>query len=182
VWAEASELLAFSALLVSLVAFMVAVADWLQIGREEAWAPTWAGKGTCILKRQHYWPVWTEGFLDFHGGQVSTVNDAGFPAQLVHRNESVVVQVSPTVLGTVLHVFARRATIEELVRQRLFRLCMRTTQRSDVDAGPRFNWLYNFADRHLNVQNRHWSFDAVSGKKAWPTPIVHMYESDSVAG
>lgn len=174
-----TDFVSLVALMVSLVAFIVAVADWLQLGREEPWVPTWTGKGTCILKRQHYWPVWIEGFLNFRGGQVSTINDAAFPAQLLYRNQSVVIEVNPTILGTVLHVFYRRATIGELSRRHLFHLCMRITHRPDVVAGPRFKRLYDLAYRRLNVQNHHWSFNAMSGKKAWLTPIVHRYELGS---
>lgn len=73
------DVIAFAALLISLVAFVVAIADWLQLGREAPWEVSWGDAGVVVLTRKHYRKVWIEGLSNFHAGEVEVRNDAAFP-------------------------------------------------------------------------------------------------------
>ncbi|WP_367404161.1 hypothetical protein, partial [Kocuria marina] len=142
---DTTNLTSLAALAIACVAFLVAVADWLQLGREAPWEATWGEDGILVLTRRHYWPVWIESFLNFHGGGVSVVNDAAAPVSLMSRNSTVVLRIGPGGRGTALNVFYRRATIWELLKKRLGRL----------------------------HHNPHWSFTAMSTDHLnWSTPVL----------
>lgn len=142
---DTTSLISLAALAIACVAFLVAIADWLQLGREAPWEATWGEDGILVLTRRHYWPVWIEGLLNFHGGAVSVVNGAAFPVALMSRNSTVVLRVSPGGRGTALDVFYRRATVWELVKKRLGRL----------------------------HHNPHWSFTTMGTENlSWSTPVI----------
>lgn len=139
------DFISLTALVIACVAFLVAVADWLQLGREAPWEATWGEEGLVVLTRRHYWPVWIEGMLNFHGGGVAVLNDAAFPVGVMTRNSAIAISVGAGGRGTALHVFYRRATIKELVKVKFGRL-------------------------HYNP---HWSFTAVRTEKlTWSTPVL----------
>ncbi|MDA4827521.1 hypothetical protein QWJ06_04365 [Kocuria rhizophila] len=142
---DTTNLISLAALAIACAAFLIAIADWLQLGREAPWEATWGEEGILVLTRRHYWPVWIEGFLNFHGGGVSVVNDAAFPVTLMGRNSTVVLRMGAGGRGSALDVFYRRATVWELTKKRL---------------------------GHLH-HNPHWSFTTMSTEKlSWSTPVL----------
>ena len=114
---DTTNLISLAALAIACAAFLIAIADWLQLGREAPWEATWGEEGILVLTRRHYWPVWIEGFLNFHGGGVSVVNDAAFPVTLMGRNSTVVLRMGAGGRGSALDVFYRRATVWELTKK-----------------------------------------------------------------
>lgn len=44
-----TDLVVLAALLISCVAFLVAIADWLQLGREAPWEAAWGEDGIVVL-------------------------------------------------------------------------------------------------------------------------------------
>lgn len=139
-----AELISLTALVVSCVAFTVAVADWLQLGREAPWEATWGTEGVMVLTRRHYWPVWIEALVNFHGGGVSVANDAAFPAGIMTRGSSVVLVFGRGGRGSAVYVFYRRATVREVLRTRFGR----------------------------PLPNPYWSWTTMTGTRSWSTPVL----------
>jgi len=93
-------------LVVALVALVVAVLDWHQVGREEPWNLTKVQEDIWVLERVHRSPVVITYLLNFHGGEVRVLNDAGMPAAHFRRGRKEVLKIRPA-LGTNLTVFSK---------------------------------------------------------------------------
>lgn len=141
----AVDLVSVTALVVSCVAFIVAVADWLQLGREAPWDAQWGEDGVMVLTRRHYWPVWIEALVNFHGGGVSVANDAAAPVRVLTRGSSLVLVFGPGGRGSALEVFYRRASLWQVGRMFL---------RRPVPPNP------------------YWSAWAMDGSRSWSTPVL----------
>lgn len=139
-----TDLVALAALLISCVAFLVAIADWIQLGREAPWQAAWGEDGIVVLTRRHYWPVWVEALVNFHGGGINVVNHAAFPAGIMHRNSTLVLHVGHGGRGSAIDVFYRRATLLEVIR-------------------------YRFGHP---LPNPYWSLAGMDGKHQWSTPVL----------
>ena len=65
---DTTNLISLAALAIACAAFLIAIADWLQLGREAPWEATWGEEGILVLTRRHYWPVWIEGSSELSVG------------------------------------------------------------------------------------------------------------------
>lgn len=139
------ELVSVTALVVSCVAFLVAVADWLQLGREAPWEVEWGTDGVMVLTRRHYWPVWIEALVNFHGGGVDVSNDAAAPVRAMRRGSSLVLLFGPGGRGSALDVFYRRASLGEVCKMLLGR---------------------------PTPPNPYYSVGAMDGRHVWSTPVL----------
>lgn len=164
-----SDFVAGASLFVSLVAFLIAILDWLQIGREEPWQVQWTSNGGFILKRQHYWPVWIQNIHNFHGGQVNVLNDAAFIPWPVKRNAETLLRVNPVSEGTFITVCYRRLSCTELLRMQAAGL---------LEQIPRHN-MSRFNGKIRKIQNSirpnpgvYWNQAELIGKKSWSTPVL----------
>lgn len=95
-------------LAVAMAALIVAILDWHQVGREEPWNLTKIQHDIWILERVHRSPVTITCLLNFDGGPVDVLNNAGFPVPLFRRGRREVLRIRPAV-GTSLTVFYRRS-------------------------------------------------------------------------
>ena len=93
-------------LIVASFALTVAILDWHQIGREEPWDLAKVRDDIWVLERVHRAPVVITCLLNFHGGEVKVLNDAGAPVALFRRGKKEVLRIAPA-LGTNLTVFYR---------------------------------------------------------------------------
>lgn len=140
-----TDLVALAALLISCAAFLVAIADWLQLGREAPWEAAWGEDGIVVLTRRHYWPVWVEALVNFHGGGITVANGGvGLPVQAMHRNSTLTLHIGPGGRGSAIDVFYRRASLWEVLK---------------IHFRP-------------PLRNPHWTPDAMTGKHHWSTPVL----------
>lgn len=166
-----SDFVAGASLFVSLVAFLIAILDWLQIGREDPWQIQWTANGGFILKRQHYWPVWIQNIHNFHGGQVNVLNDAAFIPWPIKRNAETLLRVNPVSEGTFITVCYRRLSCTELLRIHTASL---------LEQIPRHNMSrFDFKIRRIQNSIRpnpgvYWDRAELIGKKSWSTPVLAM--------
>ncbi len=164
-----SDFVAGASLFVSLVAFLIAILDWLQIGREEPWQIQWTVNGGFILKRQHYWPVWIQNIHNFHGGQVNILNDAASIPWPVKRNAETLLRVDPVSEGTFITVCYRRLSCAELLRVQAASL---------LELLPRQNTSgFDFKVRKIQNSIRpnpgiYWDRTELTGRKNWSTPVL----------
>ncbi|WP_157407593.1 hypothetical protein [Arthrobacter sp. ZBG10] len=93
-------------LIVAMFALLVAIMDWHQIGREEPWNLTKVQDDIWVLERVHRSPVMITCLLNFHGGEVKVLNDAGMPVAHFRRGTKEVLRIR-SALGTNLTVFYR---------------------------------------------------------------------------
>lgn len=93
-------------LVVAMAALIVAVLDWHQVGREEPWNLTKVQDDIWVLERVHRSPVVITYLLNFHGGEVKVLNDAGMSVAHFRRGRKEVLRIEPA-LGTNLTVFFR---------------------------------------------------------------------------
>ncbi|MDO5878235.1 hypothetical protein MG599_23495 (plasmid) [Paenarthrobacter sp. SD-1] len=118
---ELALLVSAIGLVVALVALIVAILDWHQVGREEPWNLTKVQEDIWVLERVHRRPVVITYLLNFHGSEVRVLNDAGMPAAHFRRGRKEVLQIRPT-LGTSLSVFSRRYPLRLRAWDRLSRI------------------------------------------------------------
>ena len=142
-------------LAVALVALLVAILDWHQVGREEPWSLTKVQDDIWVLERVHRSPVVITYLLNFHGGEVQVLNDAGMPAAHYRRGRKQVLRIQPT-LGTYLTVFSKPYSPRLRVWDRLCRLI------------PRLGRLQVSRYQHLEE----WGTPkGMKGAQEWNTPI-----------
>lgn len=139
-------------LVVALVALLVAILDWHQVGREEPWNLTKVQDDIWVLERVHRSPVVITHLMNFHGSEVRVLNDAGMPAAHFRRGRREVLQIRPTP-GTNLTVFSKPYPLRLRIWDRLSRL-------------PGFHRVHvdRFAHTRMDVS------EAMKGAQ-WNTPL-----------
>lgn len=141
-------------LFVALVALVVAILDWHQVGREEPWNLTKVQDDIWVLERVHRSPVVITYLLNFHGSEVRVLNDAGMPAAHFRRGRKEILQIQPT-LGTNLTVFSKPYPRRLRVLDRLPRI-------------PRLDHLRVSRFDHLRV----WGTpEGMKNAQQWHTPL-----------
>lgn len=105
-------------LIVAMVALIVAVLDWHQVGREEPWSLTKVRDNIWVLERVHRSPVTITALLHFEGGPVDVLNNAGFPVGIFRRGTKETLRITPAI-GTSLTVFYRRIPRWKMVARKM---------------------------------------------------------------
>lgn len=164
-----SDYIAATSLFIALVAFIISILDWLQIGREDPWTVEWASNGSLILKRLHYWPVWVENIHNFHGGKIHVLNDAAHIPWPMQRNSHQLIRVQPVIEGTFITVCYRRLRTIEVFQVIVadFIARMPRKSRSKTDA-----LLTNVQNKIRVHPGKYWNLAELQGKRAWSTPII----------
>lgn len=133
-------------LVIALVALLVAVLDWHQVGREEPWNLTKVRDDIWVLERVHRSRALIYALHNHGGDRVKVLNRAGMPVQHFRRGSKQVLRIAPE-LGTNLTIFYRTYPLPTRAWDRL-----RGHARRD----------------HIDTWN---SPQATEGKRTWETPL-----------
>ena len=151
---DSDELALVVAALGLVVALVVAILDWHQVGREDPWSLKKVQDNIWVLERVHRSPVVITELLNFHGGEVRVLNDAGMPAAHFRRGRKEVLQINPA-LGTNLTVFSKPYPLWLRVLDRLSWI-------------PWFSHSRVSRYKHLQAWG---TSEGMKGAQQWHTPI-----------
>jgi hypothetical protein len=97
------------ATIMACLALVVAILDWQQVTREEAWSLEKLDSERWRLRRNHRSRVFITSAGVFHHSGVQWVNDAGIPGLAFRRGTTAVLRIAPDPRGCSLTLTVAKA-------------------------------------------------------------------------